>query len=147
MKNRKPPVGDSYSSDFLNSRSGVPQISALAASNVSHITKEAMASDVARGLYRDGTGPAFTESGLTSNANVTSLSGSSFQKMAQLTNGGGGGGWGGSGDNTVNQIPEVYSPLWLSSNLNLPRDRATINAWCRAFYALNPFVHNAIQLH
>ena len=29
----------------------------------------------------------------------------------------------------------------------LPRDRATINAWCRAYYALNPIVHNAIQLH
>jgi hypothetical protein len=48
---------------------------------------------------------------------------------------------------TVRQTPEVYSPLWLNSNLNLPRDRATINAWCRAFFALNPMVHNAISLH
>jgi hypothetical protein len=44
-------------------------------------------------------------------------------------------------------MPEVYSPLWLNSNLNLPRDRATINAWNRSFYALNPIVHNAINLH
>src|SRR5690606_3962600 len=25
--------------------------------------------------------------------------------------------------NTVQQVPELYSPLWLNSNLNLPRDR------------------------
>lgn len=31
--------------------------------------------------------------------------------------------------------------------MSLPRDRATINAWCRSFFALNPFVHNAISLH
>jgi hypothetical protein len=31
--------------------------------------------------------------------------------------------------------------------MNLPRDRATINAWCRSFFALNPTVHNAIDLH
>jgi len=57
-----------------------------------------------------------------------------------------GSGWRGGGG-TVRQVPEVYSPLWLNSNLNLPRDRATINAWCRSFYALNPIVQNAIFLH
>jgi hypothetical protein len=55
-------------------------------------------------------------------------------------------GWRGSND-SGRQIPEVYSPLWLNSNLNLPRDRATINAWSRSFFALNPIVHNAITLH
>src|SRR4029077_6329658 len=30
---------------------------------------------------------------------------------------------------------------------NLPRDRATINAWCRSFFALDPIVQNAIGLH
>jgi hypothetical protein len=54
--------------------------------------------------------------------------------------------WRGS-NNTDRQIPEVYSPLWLNSNLNLPRDRTTINAWSRSFFALNPIVHNAITLH
>lgn len=54
--------------------------------------------------------------------------------------------WRGSGG-TVRQTPEVYSPLLLYSNLNLPRGRATINSWCRAFYALNPIVHNALNLH
>jgi hypothetical protein len=57
-----------------------------------------------------------------------------------------GSGWRGSND-SVRQAPEVYSPLWLNSNLNLPRDRPTINAWSRSFFALNPIVHNAITLH
>lgn len=51
------------------------------------------------------------------------------------------------GGDTLMQTPEVYSPLWLTSNLSLPKDRQTINAWCRQFYALNPFVQNAISLH
>src|SRR5690606_23206773 len=54
--------------------------------------------------------------------------------------------WRGPND-TGRQIPEVYSPLWLNSNLNLPRDRATINSWSRSFFALNPIVQNAISLH
>lgn len=52
----------------------------------------------------------------------------------------------GNGD-TLMQTPEVYSPLWLTSNLSLPKDRQTINAWCRQFYALSPLVQNAISLH
>ena len=55
-------------------------------------------------------------------------------------------GYKGSGD-TLMQSPEIYSPLWLNSNMSLPRDRPTINAWCRLFYAMNPFVQNAISLH
>lgn len=57
-----------------------------------------------------------------------------------------GGGYRGAG-NTVRQGPDIYSPLWLDSNLNLPRDRATMNAWSRAFFALNGIVQNAILLH
>lgn len=55
-------------------------------------------------------------------------------------------GYQGPGD-TVRQNPEIYSPLWLNSNINLPRDRATVNSWARAFYATNPMVRNAISLH
>lgn len=54
--------------------------------------------------------------------------------------------WRGSGD-SVDQGPEIYSPLWLTGNLSLPRDRATVNAWSRSFFALNPIVQNAISLH
>ena len=55
-------------------------------------------------------------------------------------------GWTGSSD-TVRQSSELYSPLLLHSNFNFPRDRATINAWCRSFFAINPYVMNAISSH
>ena len=41
----------------------------------------------------------------------------------------------------------MYSPLWNTEALHLPRDRATINAWCRSFYALNPDVNRLINQH
>jgi hypothetical protein len=43
--------------------------------------------------------------------------------------------------------PEVFSPLFLLANLNLPRDRVTMNAWNRVYYDTNPIVRNAINLH
>lgn len=43
--------------------------------------------------------------------------------------------------------PEVYSPLFQLANLNLPRDRVTMNAWNRVFYDTHPIVRNAINLH
>lgn len=53
---------------------------------------------------------------------------------------------GGSG-NTTHMGPNLYSPLFLTANLQLPRDRPTANAWNRAFYETNPIVRNAINLH
>lgn len=95
-------------------------------------------------MYREGSGPTQSEQGLSVMGNITGFAGT---KTAQMMHGGAGGGFrGGMGDTTM-QAPEIYSPLWLTSNMNLPRDRATINAWCRSFFALNPFVHNAICLH
>lgn len=43
--------------------------------------------------------------------------------------------------------PEIYSPLFQLANLNLPRDRNTMNAWNRVFYDTHPIVRNAINLH
>ena len=43
--------------------------------------------------------------------------------------------------------PEVYSPLFQLANLNLPRDRVTMNAWNRVFYDTHPIVRNSINLH
>jgi len=143
MKKFKTVPKVSYSQDFMDRRIGVPQVSALMAQSVSQVRKDMLADDVRQGYYREGTGPGFHEDGLTSAGRVASMVG--FKKTAQVLSSGGG--FRGSAGDTVKQLPEVYSPLWLSSNLNLPRDRATINAWCRAFYALNPFVHNAINLH
>jgi hypothetical protein len=137
VSNRK-----SRSEIFLENRSTIPQVSALMAQGVSHVRRDGISDEVDQGLFRDGSGPSTTKNGLTSNANVVASVG--LKKTAQVVSGGAG--YRGSGD-TVKQAPEIYSPLWLNSNLNLPRDRATINAWCRSFYALNPFVHNAINLH
>lgn len=140
-KKSLPPVGSSYSNEYLMARNAVPQVSALMVKGVSEDRRSLLHEEVLEGKFRDGTGPLYNETGLTSNAHVTASVG--FKKTGQVLSGGGFGG----ASNSVKQIPEVYSPLWLSSNLNLPRDRATINAWCRAFFALNPFVHNAISLH
>jgi len=131
----------SKSEQYLENRSTVPQVSALMAQGVSHVRRDGISNEVDQGLFRDGSGPTVKDNGLTSNSNVLASVG--IKKTAQVVSGGG---YRGAGD-TVKQAPEVYSPLWLNSNLNLPRDRATINAWCRSFYALNPFVHNAINLH
>jgi len=148
-----PPVGSGLIESNIAHTSahmsqGVPQVSALMAKSVSAFRREALTEEVKQGLFKDGTGPTFNEDGMTSNAVVTSLVG--ITKNAQVVSGGSSAGSsnyrGGNGD-VVKQTPEVYSPLWLNSNLNLPRDRPTINAWCRSFYALNPFVHNAINLH
>jgi hypothetical protein len=48
---------------------------------------------------------------------------------------------------TVRNLPKVYSPLYEFSNLMLPRDMKTMNAWNRQFFATNPIVRNAITLH
>lgn len=128
------------SEKFLESRSSVPAVSAIMANSVSQERRLKLASEVEEGLFRDGSKPM--NHGLTSNSIVATSVG--FKKSAQVTSGGYG--YGGAGG-TLKQAPEVYSPLWLNSNMSLPRDRATINSWCRSFFALNPFVHNAINLH
>jgi len=140
-KSTKRWVGPSNSEQFMQKRSTVPQVSALMAQGVSSVRRDGLADEVEQGLFRDGSGPSNKENDLTHNSFVTASVG--MKKYAQIVSGGY---RGGNGD-TIKQAPEVYSPLWLNSNLNLPRDRATINAWCRSFYALNPFVHNAINLH
>lgn len=139
-KKKKIWVGPSHSEQYLASKNAAPQVSALMAKGVSSVRREALAGEVEQGLFRDGS----SSPNSTTGAGLVTSS-ESFKKQAQVVSSGGSN-RGGFGD-TVKQAPDVYSPLWLNSNLNLPRDRATINAWCRSFYALNPFVHNAINLH
>jgi len=137
-------VGPSNSEQFITGRSTVPQVSAIMANSVSQTRRQEISDEVDAGFFRDGSSPRFDANGPTANAVVTSSIG--MKKYGQAVSSVGGMFRGIHGD-TVKQTPEVYSPLWLNSNLNLPRDRATINAWCRSFFALNPFVHNAICLH
>jgi hypothetical protein len=115
--------------------------------NVSQYRRGTLEEEVSRGLFRDGSASKPAEQSPLGNV-LSSVGDKIMRKQAQQSpyGQGSGGGFGG-GSNTVRQMPEVYSPLWLVSNLNLPRDRATINAWNRSFYALNPIVQNAINLH
>ena len=136
--------GPSKSDSYLSNRSPLPQVSSLMSQGVSRARRDTLAEEVDNGLFKDGSSSNTKENDITKNSNVVSSVG--LKKYAQVVSSGAGAFRGGNGD-TVKQTPEVYSPLWLNSNLNLPRDRATINAWCRSFYALNPFVHNAINLH
>jgi hypothetical protein len=124
-----------------------PYITNNMARSVSQYRRAALEEELNKGL--------FSEKGATKSTDINSnsyLSGIStgFSKKASNYDsssvGGAGANWRGSGG-VLHQVSEVYSPLWLYSNLSLPRDRATINAWSRAFFALNPFVHNACTLH
>lgn len=143
----------SFSARFISNRSNIPHVSAIMANGISEERRVILSDEVDQGFFRDGSGPNYNklsmENAETANARVVSSSHiqpSIISKYAQSVSSVGGMFRGIHGD-SVKQTPEVYSPLWLNSNLNLPRDRATINAWCRSFFALNPFVHNAISLH
>jgi hypothetical protein len=135
----------SKSGKFLQNRDQPPVLSNKVAKSVSQYRRATLEGEIESGTFRDGTGttPKNNPNGLTSASNATYAVGG-LKKNAQISSTNGG--YRGNSD-TVRQSPEVYSPLWLNSNLNLPRDRATINSWCRSFYALNPIVNNAINLH
>lgn len=136
----------------------VPTASNRMAKAVSQYRREVLEDEVARGDFKErgNTGygsPYAVQENLPSPAGYAVSSSSGFRKYANTGTGSlgagsasGAGSFRGSGG-TLRQIPEIYSPLWLTSNLNLPRDRATINAWSRAFFALNPIIQNAITLH
>jgi hypothetical protein len=135
------------SEQFFNNQQNLPpKVSPSMYKNVSQYRREQLEKETEQGLFRDGSSPPSTgKNALTPASFVTASVG--LKKNAQvLSSANPATSFRGPGD-TVRQSPEVYSPLWLNSNLNLPRDRATINAWCRSFYALQPFVHNAINLH
>lgn len=134
---------------FQQRNNNPPVISSSMANSVSQYRKEVLRQEMEEGHFRESHNvnvnqPNFM--GKTSAGNVVSNQG--MKKFADTSSGSStsSGGWRGNGGN-LKQSPEVYSPLWLNSNLNLPRDRATVNAWSRAFFALNPIVHNAVSLH
>lgn len=131
--------------EFMQKRGQPPSVTSNMYKSVSETRRASLEKEVEQGFFRDGSGNVGGNN-LTSASFVTSSVG--LKKNAQvLTSPSPGAGWRGGDGGAVRQTPEVYSPLWLNSNLNLPRDRATINAWCRSFYALEPFVQNAINLH
>ena len=139
---------NSESDTFLQKRIGVPTISPHMARVVSQWRRGRLEDEVKNGGFKDPNG-SYSENPDAPTPAGYAVSNHKFYKAASFgatSDGSGSAGYRGSGG-TLRQAPEVYSPLWLTSNLNLPRDRATINAWCRSFFALNPIVHNAISLH
>jgi len=124
----------------------IPAVTPQMYKAVSQYRRDQLEGEVQKGSFRDGTAGVSRGNDL-SPASYAVSGVSSFQKYAQQAGESAANSFKGSSNNSTYQNPEVYSPLWLTSNLNLPRDRATMNAWCRSFYALNPIVQNAINLH
>lgn len=133
-----------------------PEVTPRMAKGVSQYRRGVLEEEVENGLFREqGSGRSYkneddvnklTSAGfvtyLSKKAQTSPVSSTSSSSSSSSSSSG----WRGSHD-TVRQMGEMYSPLWLNSNLSLPRERATINAWSRSFFALNPIVHNAITLH
>lgn len=154
----------SRSEQILESRAAPPEVTVPMYRAVSDYRKNELADEVDSGIFREGSahlnrkfggGDGRTQAGVVAHSgkglykHADAFSGSSLTQAGPTSSGIVGTtstAWRGSGG-TVRQIPEVYSPLWLNSNLNLPRDRATVLAWCRSFFALNPIVQNSLTLH
>lgn len=145
-------INKSYMSSqhYLNSKPSKIAVSSNMARSVSQYRRDVLEEEVTTGKFHsDGnsTQQVIHDPFAPSRAGfVTSNAKSGLSKFGSISGTGGGTGYRGSGG-TLRQSPDIYSPLWLNSNLNLPRDRATINAWSRAFFALNGLVQNAISLH
>lgn len=129
---------ESKSQQYIAKKTGESQqISPIMARAVSQFRRETILSDI----EQNGAGKGKASPFIPTNA---SYAVPGISKQASLSSSSGG--FRGP-NNTSRQPPPIYSPLWLDSNLNLPRDRATINSWSRAFFALNGIVQNAIALH
>jgi hypothetical protein len=135
----------------LRRKGEAPTATINMARGVSQYRRDVLDDEISNGLFSNGeTGSSFKPA--LSKASPGNVVVSSRREVLTKTadfgssTGGVASGYHGPGG-TLNQTPEVYSPLWLNSNLNLPRDRGQINAWCRTFFALNPIVQNAINLH
>lgn len=142
----------SKSGKFFQQKDHIPAVTPHMVKSVSQYRRSSLEEETERGGFREY-GSNFNPKGYSSEDRFNStpagnvISGKGFKKSATTSStSSSGSNWRGSND-TTRQIPEIYSPLWLNSNLNLPRDRATINAWSRSYFALNPIVHNAISLH
>lgn len=142
----------SKSGKFFQQKDQTPIVTPHMVKSVSQYRRSSLEDEVEHGGFREqGTNvyPNYYNQSerFSSTPAGNVISGRSLRKTATSTSGSSGNAnWRGSND-TSRQIPEIYSPLWLNSNLNLPRDRATINAWSRSYFALNPIVHNAVSLH
>lgn len=140
------PEGMSKSEAHMNARVASSQVSGASLEQLS----DGRQNDLIRATYQD-TANASNPSPLlvysTSYKKNQELR-QQFTKTAATTGGGAGSSFSvPGGQDVVRQAPEVYSPLFQIANLQLPRDRITMNAWNRNFYDTHPLVHNGIHLH
>ncbi|HUV85245.1 MAG TPA: hypothetical protein VMV86_06000 [Methanosarcinales archaeon] len=134
---------------FVASRRNVPNAPGPSSSKKMSAERRAeLSSQIGRGEFKEGfSGDVKPEKSVMTPYFVSGIKKNAGIGTASNTGeAGGSNAWSGSGG-TVRQGPEIYSPLWLTSNTHLPRDRGTMNAWTRAFFALNPVVNNAVSLH
>ena len=137
---------ETKSEQFVMARRGAPLApSYKLAKNMSEERRSELNNQVERGEFREAIFSKEDKKLKTSEMSYACLA-HGLRKEAATSTTNGGNAWSGSGG-TVRQGPEVYSPLWLTSNTHIPRDRGTTNAWVRAFFALNPIVNNALSLH
>lgn len=145
----------SNSERYLLSRKGAPVVQNEVAYKVTNERKSVIQGQIIKGEVREGYSHNIPkEQASVYSPAVAIVQNKSLQKTAadgfapSSFNGGNGNGssWNGNG-NTLRQGPDIYSPFWLNSNTSLPRDRGTMNAWNRAFFALHPIVNNALSLH
>jgi len=110
--------------------SSIPEVSNRMARNVSAERREMLEMQLEAGEFREqGSGFSGSRNNpdeikqVQTTLGVVSHNGKSgLYKMANTGSvSSSGGGWRGPND-SVRQAPEVYSPLWLNSNLNLPRE-------------------------
>jgi len=127
-----------------NNQRYIPKVSPTMYHEVSNVRRDMLEGEVKKGLFKDGSSRSQIDEG-THLGNVlagTISKQANFESSSHFGNA-----FKGNSGSALMQNQEMYSPLWLNSNMSLPRDRITINAWCRSFYALNPIVQNAINLH
>lgn len=140
-----PSSNASNSEEYLKSRNKSEEVLPLVVSD--HRRESLIRGTVIPPSKTDNTAPLIVHSNsYKRNQEIKKTYG--FDKTASSISSGGGNSFGfGGGTNTVRQAPEIYSPLFQMANLQLPRDRITMNAWNRNFYDTHPLVHNCINLH
>ena len=136
---------ETKSENFIMSRRGAPLAPTYKfAKNISEERRAELGNQIERGEFRE---TLFKEDKKTKTSELSyACLARGIRKTAGTATTNHGNAWSGSGG-TILQGPEQYSPLWLTSNTHIPRDRGTTNSWVRAFFALNPIVNNALSLH
>lgn len=132
------------SEQYLKQRSGLPEITPNMAKAVSAQRREMLEQEMEDGHFKSYA----KEDNKNTSTKLGLVTYSSTKKTAASGNTGVGmtGNYRGQGGSLV-QNPNFYHPLLSNSKMNLPRDKAAINAWSRIYVETNGVVQNAVTLH